>query len=412
METQAKNNLRNRLNAGNPTHSNVIYLRATINYMNRAKFLFFLFVCNLGYTQSGIFEDLEMSHEPVLEDVFNEVDKYEVQILYTSVAREQDGKISFETEGYRIEDSTYFYPASTVKLPVAILSLEKLNELKNSGLNIGKDSEYHFLNDSVSHTIAQDIISIFAVSDNEAYNRLFEFLGQDYINRKLTEKGLSPIRISHRFSGDTSLDTVTKQMIFNLGDSEAYELPVTHNSKALPLELKGIEKGKAYMDNDSLKQGVFSFRLKNYFPLSVQHQLMKQLFFPEEFEEEKRFDLAEMDRDFLLKAMSSYPREAGYDEKEFYDSYGKFFIYGDSQEAITSSLKIYNKVGYAYGTLTETAYIHDPENGVEFILSATILVNKNETFNDNEYEFEITGIPFLAMLGRQIYEYELSKRNN
>ncbi|MCM8567885.1 class A beta-lactamase-related serine hydrolase [Gramella jeungdoensis] len=380
--------------------------------MNAVKFLFLILICNVGYSQSGIFKKLEKSSEPELKNVFENAEKFEVQVLYTAITHKKNGKVSFQTEDFRLDDSTYFYPASTVKLPVAILSLEKLKELQNSGLQIGKDSEYHFLNDSVSHTIAKDINAIFAVSDNDAYNRLFEFLGQDYINKKLREKGLEPVRISHRFSGDTSLETVTKQMIFNLGENDTYELPVTHNKRAVPLEFKAIEKGKAYMENDSLKQGAFTFALKNYFPLSVQHQLMKQLFFPQEFNEQQRFNLTKEDRAFLMQAMSSYPQEAGYDEKEFYDSYGKFFIYGDSEEPITSNIKIYNKVGYAYGTLTETAYIHDPDNDVGFILSATILVNENETFNDNEYEFAEIGIPFLAELGRQIYEIELAKQNN
>ncbi len=40
-------------------------------------------------------------------------------------------------------------------------------------------------------------------------------------------------------------------------------------------------------------------------------------------------------------------------------SYGKFIIFGDSKKQIPDNIKIYNKVGYAYGTLTETAYITD-----------------------------------------------------
>lgn len=374
--------------------------------------MFFLFICNLGLPQAKIFETLSASEVPELQEVFKHTGKHELQVLYSSVSRDGKGRISFQDANYKVDDSMYFYPASTVKLPVAVLALEKINEIQDSGIQITKNTEYHFLNDSISHTIASDIRSIFAVSDNDAYNRLFEFLGQDYINKKLHQKGLKPVRISHRFSGETSLDTLTRQIIFQLENSESYELPVTYNIRAVPLKLKGVEKGKAYMENDSLRKTDFNFGLKNYFPLRVQHQLMKQLFFPQEFEEKERFGLTENDRTFLFEAMSAYPRQAGYDDEEFYDSYGKFFLFGDSEEPITSNIRIYNKVGYAYGTLTETAYIHDADNNVEFILSATLLVNENEVFNDNEYEYDSIGIPFLAELGRQIYEYELNKRNN
>lgn len=46
---------------------------------------------------------------------------------------------------------------------------------------------------------------------------------------------------------------------------------------------------------------------------------------------------------------------------------------------------------------------------IAFFLAGTILVNKNEIFNDDTYEFEEKGIPFLAEVGRQLY---LSIKNN
>ena len=66
-------------------------------------------------------------------------------------------------------------------------------------------------------------------------------------------------------------------------------------------------------------------------------------------------------------------------------------------------VRIYNKVGYVYGTLTDIAYIEDKVNKLAFFLAGTILVNKNETFNDDNYEFEETGIPFLADGWRQSF---------
>jgi hypothetical protein len=66
-------------------------------------------------------------------------------------------------------------------------------------------------------------------------------------------------------------------------------------------------------------------------------------------------------------------------------------------------VRIYNKVGYVYGTLTDIAYIEDKVNKLASFLAGTILVNKNETFNDDNYEFEETGIPFLAEGWRQSF---------
>jgi hypothetical protein len=55
----------------------------------------------------------------------------------------------------------------------------------------------------------------------------------------------------------------------------------------------------------------------------------------------------------------------------------------------------------------------DFKNKVEFMLSATIHVNENQIYNDNVYEYNSIGIPFLAELGRQLYQHELiRKRSN
>ena len=86
-------------------------------------------------------------------------------------------------------------------------------------------------------------------------------------------------------------------------------------------------------------------------------------------------------------------------------------MFGDSEEHIPNHIKMYNKVGYAYGTLTDCAYIKDEKNEVDFMLTATILVNENGIFNDNEYEYDEVGIPFLAQLGREIYNYELARKH-
>ena len=44
-------------------------------------------------------------------------------------------------------------------------------------------------------------------------------------------------------------------------------------------------------------------------------------------------------------------------------------------------------------------------HNIQFILTATIHVNKNGIFNDDIYEYETIGIPFLAQLGREIHQY-------
>ena len=54
-------------------------------------------------------------------------DKYEIQVLYTQIDRDQNGHPRFTTHRYGGDPNRYFYPASTVKMPAAFMALEKLN---------------------------------------------------------------------------------------------------------------------------------------------------------------------------------------------------------------------------------------------------------------------------------------------
>lgn len=344
------------------------------------------------------------SQNSSIRKVMDIVDQYEVQILYTQIDRRPDSIILTDFE-YRLDDRNYFYPASTVKLPIAVLALEKLNLTDT----LNRNTRYYIEGDSVENTFAEDISKILAVSDNHANNRLLEFQGQDAINAGLEAKGVTPVRISHRL-GIHSDDLTTKPLVLYMNDSTTGLSEAINNSEPLPLHLNGIKKGIGYYKNDSLYNEPFDFSFKNYYPIGSQHQVLKRIIFPEFFDKSKRFDLSDDQREFLLNTMHTLPKDAGYDPEEYYDGYCKFFIYGDSKENIPEHIKIYNKVGFAYGTLTDSAYIIDEKNQIEFMLTATILVNKDGIFNDDKYEYDEIGIPFLAQLGREFYNYELNRK--
>ncbi|WP_394746786.1 serine hydrolase [Spongiimicrobium salis] len=345
------------------------------------------------------------SDDPKIKQVMDSVSPYEVQIRYTQVERQND-TLSFIDHCYNVKAKKYFYPASTVKFPIAVLTLEQLNTDERLHLN----TRFYVEGDTVETSFAEAISNIFAVSDNSSYNRLFEFLGQDHINTQLEAKGVAPIRISHRLSVAEADEITTKPLIIYLNDSTTTMLEPTINSSAKALLLEGIQKGKGFYKDHVFEEEPFDFSLKNYYPIDSQHEVLKRVIFPEAYPKNAQFNLSSKQRDFLLKSMHTLPKELGYDTKEYYDSYVKFFMYGDTKDPIPEHIKIYNKVGYAYGTLTDCAYIRDTKNKIEFLLTATILVNKNGIFNDDTYEYDTIGIPFLAALGRTIYTYELNAK--
>ncbi|WP_300022044.1 serine hydrolase [uncultured Maribacter sp.] len=372
---------------------------------------FLLFICgvlliscaqekqNLNFLEVGL-----SSNDPKIKRVMDSINSYEVQIIYTQINRRNDS-ISFTDYEFQVNDSSYFYPASTVKFPVAVLALEKLNLTDTLSLN----TKYYIEGDTIESTVANDISKIFAVSDNLANNRLMEFLGFEAINQNLKEKGISPVRLSHRV-GYRSDDLRTKPLIIYLNDSTTGITQSLLNKTPERLKLLNVEKGIGYYEGDELIEEAFDFSQKNYYPITTQHNLLKRVLFPQMFKEVERFNISEKQREHLLKAMHTTPQHIGYDPATYYDGYCKFFMYGDTKKNIPESIEIYNKVGFAYGTLTDCAYIKDTKNNIDFLLTATILVNKDGIFNDDAYEYDEIGIPFLAQLGREIYQQELNRK--
>lgn len=372
---------------------------------------FLLFICCVAIAscsqqkQNLNFLEVALSSDNAkIKRVVDSIDNYQIQIKYTQIDRKNDSVI-FTDYDFQVNDSMYFYPASTVKFPTAVLALEKLNKIDSLSIQ----TKYYVEGDTIESTFAKDISEIFAVSDNLANNRLVEFLGFEAINQNLREKGISPVRITHRL-GQRSDDLRTKPLIIYINDSTTGITSFILNKTPDELELLEIKKGVGYYENEELVEVPFNFSQKNYYPISSQHNVLKRILFPNNFEETERFHISAEQRNFLLKAMHTVPQKAGYDATTYYDSYCKFFLYGDSKENIPEHLEIYNKVGFAYGTLTDCAYVKDTENNVEFLLTATILVNKDGIFNDDAYEYEEIGIPFLAQLGREIYHQELNRK--
>lgn len=81
--------------------------------------------------------------------------KYEVQIIFSEIQRDTSSLVQFIDDEYQVNDNDYFYPASTLKLPLAILALEKINEY---GV-IGKDSQFQLEQDSIQTSINKDLKS-------------------------------------------------------------------------------------------------------------------------------------------------------------------------------------------------------------------------------------------------------------
>lgn len=362
-------------------------------------------------------------------------DKYEIQVLYSEIDRQPDGTIRLKTHRWGTADTNqYFYPASTVKMPAAVLALQHLNELGVQGLS-PQSLLFHGTGtvpaaapqtaanqDSTSAsgypTLENYIRKIFLVSDNDAYCRLFELLGPTYLNQALHRAGIYGGRLQHRV-GVGGFDTETHAWLnpvkFVDGLEVPYQIGERHDQYFDPLpKIKGQHRGKGYTTNGGeLIEEPFDFSHKNYLSVRNLHDILLRIVLPEAVPAGQRFLLGEADYALLRGAMSERPRESNYPKYDKPDNYVKFWCYGDQPDEtmIPNGLRILNKVGWAYGYLTDAAYLTDAESGREFLLVGTIHVNENRIFNDGVYEYEEIGLPFFGELGRAVLAHERAKGN-
>ena len=370
--------------------------------------LFSLLLLSCNSTNNPI-ELIIKKREPQLKSVYKNKENHNLQILYTKVVRDSSGAPTFIENDYQVDNNFYFYPASTMKLPIVALTLQKINELRNTGLNISVENKILLVNEdeTIRETTFKDLIAqVFLVSDNSASNILINFLGYNYFNQEMRGKGLNTIVLNHKFNPDPYVKNDWTIYTFEgnlISKDEAQEV-IEHNS------LDNLRQGKSQILNGEKVDSPFNFKTKNRASLRDLDGVMKRIIYPELFEEKDRINLTDQDYNFLRYWMSRFTFEdVGLEyqkDSKYFDSYNKFFIYGDSTNTIDRKIRIYNKVGIAYRKLTDIINIKDYQKDIEFFLSATIYVNQNQIVNDNIYEYDDVGIPFLAELARQVYKLE------
>ena len=348
-----------------------------------------------------------------LKEIIKEKEDYEIQILLTKIDQ-YNSKVDFQEYKYQLDDNKYFYPASTIKLPIVVLTLKKINELRSKGseitlkskitLNYKDDYSELVIRDSI--TSFQNLIAdVFLVSDNSASNILIDFIGYNYFNHEMENAGFDKTYLNHKFNPDPYVNSTWQ--ISDLDNNIISS--INDNQKIIKADEKtnGLEKGeRRYFKGEILDESL-NFSEKNRSSITDMHNLIKYIFYPEIFDSTNTFNLNVEDYDFLRYWMSRFTYEdigeKFIGDEKFFETYNKFFIHGDEQSVSNEQIRVYNKIGQAYGTSIDNGLIKNYQDNVEFILTATIYTNKNKVINDNLYEYDDLAVPFLAKLSRAIY---------
>src|SRR6188768_2879214 len=254
--------------------------------------------------------DLLKQHPDHFQNVLANPDN-KVQIIYSQIDRRKNGKAEFTDRYFNVSDSAYFYPASTVKVPIAILALQKLNELKISGLDKNStmisEADYsgqtEVYNDPSSPdgrpTIEHYIKKILLVSDNDAFNRLYEFLGQEYINNTLHKMGYKEVQIVHRLDISLSEDEnrhTNPVRFFDTSGKLIYEKPL--EASKLDYAERNTKMGVGFYRGGEIVNEPFDFSKKNRMSLKTLHNIVRSVMFRKWFQSNNDSILQKMTMSF------------------------------------------------------------------------------------------------------------------
>ncbi|MBM3991088.1 MAG: serine hydrolase [Planctomycetes bacterium] len=354
-----------------------------------------------------------------MHKVLTEAPSLRAQVLVGEVV-ERDGKRELVAHGWRL-GAEYFYPASTVKLFGAVAALERLRELRGQaaprftvdtplsfyGSRRGGAMASHDADNiadgklTLRHLIRESLI----VSDNESFNRLFEFVGHDPLNERMWRAGLSSTRISHRLSIKLSILENRRTPTIELRMSEGV-VRIAEATGKLELanidDREGVLIGKGRIEGAELVPGPMSFLTKNRVTLRDLQVGLARVVRPELAFEGEPFDLGDEERALLLEALSQYPGDSTnprWDRARYPDDYVKFLLPGVARVLPKEHVRIYNKVGLGYGFVTDNAYIVDTRTQRGFFLAATIYANSDGVLDDDKYDYDSFGFPWMADLG-------------
>ena len=250
-----------------------------------------------------------------------------------------------------------------------------------------------------------------AVSDNDAYNRMFDFVGQQQLNRRLKELKFQNAKIIRKFVLNCSLDQnrISDSYVF-LGRRNEW----LYNRKGIINEDTILTDttykiGKAYEGLDKkIVPRPFDFSRQNNMELVDLHKVLNGVVFPKS-EFSHTFDITEDQRKYVIENLGKYPAEYGLDfnPKEFHATYKKYLFFGkDTNTTYTndslSRFRSFNIVGLSFGCAIDAAYIVDLDSGKEFVLTVGIYANEDEVINDAKYDYETLAYPMMKDIGRLI----------
>ena len=358
----------------------------------------------LPNNNSAVVLDILKNGSPRLQSFLTSAREYGLEICFTRLRKDLSG-LRFETFSSP-KSSDWFAPASLVKLPLAALLLEQLEASKVDWL--GAKVAFPAMPDCAERAaelrqpqaVTRLIERALVLSDDSAYCALFDALGPQHIAERMRQMGHAEVRIQARFGscGPENSKITGPVQLFSAGgkllSTIAARVPFSLVSAPIPIKI-----GRAWVQAGRRIEGAKDFTNSNSAPLSALHEMMLALMRPELVEHNRRFQISERARQFLLAGMRLNPSESKYssaDEAKLDRTFFRLLGVGDGQWP--KDLQVENKVGWAYGFLSDMAHLKQGNH--ECFVSCKMYLNRDGVLNDGQYEYESIGRPAMAEIGR------------
>lgn len=358
--------------------------------------------------------------DSLVDHVLRNAPKYHLQILLSVEGHgAPPGRL---THSQLNRDRYYFYPASLIKFPLAIKALEQMSVLETTH-GITPDDRLGFslcscdpqtsnyVSKLTPPTFRQALREMMVMSNNSAYNLLFDMVGIDSLNLRMRELGYISTLMKRRFVSpcDNQLQRRHGGIRFHGADGMLkHMIPCSESTGEWEFaEDWPHQAGTRHLENGKWVAGPKSYRGGNHVSLAEAHDLLIRLMRPDLYGADT-LTMNSALRKALVDAMGAFPRELEspqYPKGKFPDHYYKFFLDPATMDTRNGHLRIYNKVGLADGFVSDVSYVVDEERGLRFFLSASMLASRPGEPGGYRHNYYDLGIPFLRRVGSLVYRH-------
>jgi len=339
----------------------------------------------------------------VLKGVLANPEKYRFQVLY-GVVRE-GATPTIERYGYRT-DAEYYFPASSMKMPIALATYDRLAALRLPRAATIRIHPVSGAGEPYVTTLERETWRALIVSDNASANRLLGIVGHREANETLWSLGLRSARVRHGFSTGGEMDPPEMSPRIEVVQASAAPVEIAARKSDLKLpanDATSLEIGRARIENGRREEGPLSFADKNAIRLRDLQDTLVRIVRPDLLPAGSPVDPgAKEDLAYVRQALGTLPSAsglAGYERNVVADYQLIPFLRGLERVKARAKFQIFTKVGQAYGFLIANAYVVDKETGRSFFLVAAIYANPDEVMNSDNYGYEQISFPALADVG-------------